>query len=119
MPSTEQKFYVDASGKYLGSWTGFKYEDELALDRDGAVILIDGEPVVLKVGAEILPNPPPGAIEVSVAPNDGRDTWDGKQWAAASPVSKPLSADELAQLLLDKGMISSSDLIAVSQETKL
>src|SRR5882672_4928370 len=108
MPSTQQRFYVDAQGKYLGSFTGFQHPDDVALARDGSLILVDGEPVVLKVG-EVIDNAPMGGIEVPLPPSDGHDTWDGIKWIPAAPLPKAPDLTALVQALLKKGVITQND----------
>lgn len=112
MPSLAQKFFIDSAGNYLGSWTGFKHPDDLFLDREGALIMIDGEPVIASEGATIDPSPPSGAIEVPFPPADGRDVWDGTKYI---PHIEPPSQIELASLvgiLVRKGMVSQAEIAA-------
>jgi len=82
------QYYVDAAGKYLGGFDG----------------------------AEALKLVPPGATEVPGAPEDARQIWDGAKWGpvpAPPPKSAaPLTADELAEILIAKGAISQPDIAA-------
>lgn len=68
------KYYVDSTGHYLGSFSGFEgnrpeldENGDPVLDEDGNVIFhhVDEDPVA-----------PDGGIEVPVLPDDGRQIWN-------------------------------------------
>jgi hypothetical protein len=106
-----EHYFVDASGKYVGTHAGLQRPDELFVDREGAVILVDGAPVVMTVPPYEPPaGAPPGAIEVPFPPADGRDVWDGAKYITHVEEPKPLSLDALAQILMAKGVLTDSDL---------
>lgn len=117
VPSLDQKFYVDRSGSYLGSWTDFEHPQELALDRDGAVILIDGAPWVFK-DRVVISSIPADAIEVPFPPADGRDIWDGSKYIPHIEPAPAPDAAALISVLLAKGLVSESELAAAMSEAK-
>ena len=66
------KYYVNATGSYLGAW-----------DNHNAA------------GVEVAPIvPPPGGIEVPLPPTNGRQLWDGTKWlpfiASPSPLAQAI-----------------------------
>jgi len=69
-----EKFYVDSSGNYLGSYSGYNQNVPI-LDENGNPILgQDGEPLYNVVYVDA--TPPEGGIEVPINPQDGRQKWD-------------------------------------------
>lgn len=119
MPSTEPKVYVDATGRCLGIFVGFKQPDDLLLDRDGAAILFDangvpsdvGEPIVVRIGDEF-DNAPAGAVEVPTAPADGRDTWDGSKWIPYIDPPAPLDPAAFMRVAIAKGLVTEAEIRA-------
>lgn len=61
------KFYVDANGVYLGAFDGCARS---VLQNDGSFAQQDFFPTV-----------PDGAVEVSSAPVDARQTWANGAWS--------------------------------------
>ncbi|MGE0757070.1 MAG: hypothetical protein AB7O38_08620 [Pirellulaceae bacterium] len=75
-----QKHYVDANGKFLGSF------DCSALPAD-------------KQAAWFAKYVPQGAVEVQAPPKDGRATWDGAKFIEPAPEApKPTLEEEIATL---------------------
>ena len=64
----QEKFYVDANGKFLGTFIGREI-----IDENGDITIVD---------AEI----PVGAIEVPMPPQDARQTWDGDTWVSVNEI---------------------------------
>lgn len=118
MPSLAPRYFVDASGRFLGIFVGFQRPDDVFLDRAGDVIVIDGKPLIKQ---SFDPDPlelPPGAIEVTVVPEDGRDVWDGTKYV---PHVEPLQAIDvamLAELLIKKGLLTETDIAPANLEAK-
>jgi len=105
MPSGPQQFFVDAAGRYLGSFTGFQRPNDVAFDREG-------EPVVKAIFPYEMPPLPAGAIEVPFPPQDGRDVWSFAtgSYVPHVPVPKKPDLDALVQALLAKGVITAAEL---------
>ncbi len=112
MPSLTQRFYVDRSGKYLGSWTDFEHPREVALDRASEVILVEGSPWVLKERIVMSSDLPAGAIEVAFPPADGRDVWDGEKYIPHVELPPAPDTAMLIALLVKRGVISEADIAA-------
>ena len=78
-----QKFYVDANGKFLGSF------DCSALPPE-------------QQAAWFAKYVPQGAVEVQVLPKDGRATWDGAKFIEPVPEAPKLSLEDEIVLLKAK-----------------
>lgn len=107
-----EHYLVEAStGRYLGTHVGYQRPDELVVDRNGAVVLVDGKPVVKTTFPY---EPPPllskfGVVEVPFPPTNGHDVWDGQKYVLFVEIKKP-DLDALVQALLAKGVITDTDL---------
>lgn len=112
MPSGHEQFFIDARGKYLGSFTGFQRPDDLFTDRVGEPIAVDGELMVREIFPYEMPLLPAGAVEVPLPPQDGRDVWNfaTSSWTPHAPDPKKPDLDALVRVLIDKGVIAAADL---------
>jgi hypothetical protein len=66
------RHYVDKNGNYLGGFSGYIPPPTYKPIKGGKLAIIPS--------AEVLPEIPKGAIEVTIAPEDGAQVWDGKVW---------------------------------------
>ena len=68
---------------------------------DGTLILTTSDP-----DAE----PPDAATSTEVAPESGRQVWDGAKWGPVPPPEKPpMDAEDLWNVMKGKGMVTDAD----------
>lgn len=113
------KYFVDSTGKYLGGFDGYRPPDKAIMgSRPKPDKPEETEPVVLRFEPQpdVMPDIPPGAVEVPGPPGHGSDRWDGT-WVpdlAARRNAVSTTIEHVLTALAAKGIvITQADLDAV------
>lgn len=85
MQALPAKYYVDATGRYLGAYSGIQHDDSVEVDDQGIEVVTPGR--------IDYPAPPEGAIEVPDPPAHGLDTWNGTRWEPHVPAPMDWDAE--------------------------